>query len=346
MIRDENNVFHEKLIVFKMNENENRDKKHQKYVRKLAKSSIRRTFLGIYPHTLTFQIKEKIAFQENLTSSNVLIGNGAEQVLELIMKTFINKGYHVVSHYPTYIMYDKIAEIYNTKIEYIESVSEKFNINTNEIIKKIHEKSRSLLIICQPNNPTGTVISDKDLINILNNCRDSIVLIDQAYAAYHKSYSLLTKQYENLIVVNSFSKTYGVPGIRLGYLCANKVIVDEVDLNTLPTHVNAISINLAIKLLKNSRNTFKMIERLKKYTKIIMKELSKIPFIKVYPSVTNFFLIKVTTSEIDLETFLILKGILIKKICINNDIYYRVSIVNKKAGYSLLNHISNFEVKS
>ncbi|MGB0487508.1 MAG: aminotransferase class I/II-fold pyridoxal phosphate-dependent enzyme, partial [Flavobacteriaceae bacterium] len=212
---------------------------------------------------------------------------------------------------PTYGMYDVIAKTNN--VENIKvPLKSNFTLNLEELKKSFSEKTK-LLFLCSPNNPTGNSFSRKDLIDLIESF-NGVVVIDEAYINFSSNSSLvsLINKYNNLIVTQTMSKAFGMAGIRLGMGFSNNKIVNYINKIKPPYNINLLTEKRALKELKN-------IDTIKTNIKIILEERNKLIdslnelsfIIKVYPSDSNFILIKVDDADLRYKQ-LIEKGIVLR----------------------------------
>jgi histidinol-phosphate aminotransferase len=247
-----------------------------------------------------------------LSIGQIVLGNGTDEILDLIMRVFCDPGSDkIITIPPTYGMYDVIAKTNN--VENIKvPLKSNFTLNLEELKKSFTEKTK-LLFLCSPNNPTGNSFSRKDLIDLIESF-NGVVVIDEAYINFSSNSSLvsLINKYNNLIVTQTMSKAFGMAGIRLGMGFSNNKIVNYINKIKPPYNINLLTEKRALKELKN-------IDTIKTNIKIILKERNKLIdslnefsfIIKVYPSDSNFILIKVDDADLRYKQ-LIEKGIVLR----------------------------------
>ena len=247
-----------------------------------------------------------------LSYGQIVLGNGTDEILDLIIRVFCDPGCDkIITIPPTYGMYDVIAKTNN--VENIKvPLKSNFTLNLEEL-KKSFSKKTKLLFLCSPNNPTGNSFSRKDLIDLIESFK-GVVVIDEAYIDFSSNSSLvsLINKYNNLIVTHTMSKAFGMAGIRLGMGFSNKKIINYLNKIKPPYNINLLTEKRALKELEN-------IDSIKANIKIILEERDKLTTLlkdlsfvtKIYPSDSNFILIKVDDADLRYKQ-LIDKGIVLR----------------------------------
>lgn len=281
--------------------------------------------LNFYPDNDSYILKQEIKKYLNVNISNIIAGNGSSEMIELVIKTFVDKDEIILSSIPTFSMYSVFSQIYSAEFVGVKS-NEDFGVDIEQLIKKAKETNPKIIFICNPNNPTGCLINKNDIKKLLENT-NGLVVVDEAYMEF--AYGSMVDEilnYENLIVLRTLSKALGLAGIRLGYMIANQKIIDVINKVKSPYNLNSISQYIGVKALENKDKIFEYIEEVKNEREFLYKELNGIK-IKVYKSYANFIFFK---SDIkNLYEKLIECGILIRKFSDELEGYYRVSVGNK-----------------
>lgn len=241
----------------------------------------------------------------------VLVGNGLDDVLDRLVRTFVDKDSGVLVTEPTFFMYTYYTQLcQGKKIEVMLNAD--FSLDTEALIRT--SSDTKLVFICSPNSPTGNQFKKDDIIQIIEKC-NSIVVIDETYVDFAK-YSMLelTNTYDNLIVLRTFSKAYGLAGIRIGYLIGDSGLVDTIKKTVHPFNVGTIAQHLVVEALKNHSYFKKRFKAVIKERNWLIAELKNIDGIIVFPSDTNFILFKITNgqSSSQIQNDLKQKGLLIK----------------------------------
>ena len=288
------------------------ENKKQKLVFLDANESPFQNEINRYPNNKHIDLKQTLLELNQLSNGQIVLGNGTDEILDLIMRVFCDPNSDkIITIPPTYGMYDVIAKTNN--VENIKvPLKSNFTLNLEELKKSFSEKTK-LLFLCSPNNPTGNSFSRKDLIDLIESF-NGVVVIDEAYIDFSSNSSLvsLINKYNNLIVTQTMSKAFGMAGIRLGMGFSNNKIVNYINKIKPPYNINLLTEKRALKELKN-------IDTIKTNIKIILDERNKLIdslnelsfIIKVYPSDSNFILIKVDDADLRYKQ-LIEKGIVLR----------------------------------
>ena len=290
-------------------------------------------YLNLYPDDNYTQLKEAIVNYIGCKIENISVGNGSSELLDLCVKTFVDTNELILSLDPTFSMYSIYAKIVNSR--YIGAgEGNDFTINVDDVIKSIEENDPKLTIICNPNNPTGTIIKRDDVLRIVKST-DNVVIVDEAYMEFsNESVVDEIENYDNLIVVKTMSKAFSMAGIRTGYLIANEELVKTIEKVRPPYNLNSISALLATKALKQKDKMLSYVENLKVEREKIYEKLIDMG-VKAYKSGANFVFF---SSPIDnLAEKLIDNDVLIRKFGGKLDNYYRVTVGSPKENEAFLN---------
>ncbi|MDT0554958.1 histidinol-phosphate transaminase [Patiriisocius hiemis] len=301
------------------------------------------TDINRYPDPQQKQLKIKISAIKNLSIDSILLGNGSDEVLDLLFRAFCepNKD-NVITLPPTYGMYKVLAGI-NTVENREVFLNEDFSLNVHEILKTQDINSK-LLFICSPNNPTGNIFSEENITELLNNF-NGIVVIDEAYIDFARSESWIQRlsEYENLIVTQTFSKAYGMAGIRLGMCFASSKIIEVLNKIKPPYNVNELTQERALNVLNDNNKINNEIYSLKVNKEFLFKELLQVNWVqKIYPSEANFLLVKVDNAT-KRYTQLIESGIVVRNrstqpLCENT---LRITVGTKEETNRLISVLQN-----
>ncbi|MCB0380430.1 MAG: histidinol-phosphate transaminase [Flavobacteriales bacterium] len=263
-----------------------------------------------YPDPYQNDLKSVLAELKGVAAKNMMLGNGSDEVLDLLFRAFCEpKQDNVVITAPSYGMYKVLANLNNVELKEV-LLEEDFSLNADKILEVVDENTK-LILLCSPNNPTGNVIDFEVIERLLNNT-NCLVVVDEAYIDFSTKVSCIEKlsEYNQLVVSQTLSKYYGMAGIRLGMCFASEDIIAILNRIKPPYNVNSLTQNKAIDILKNKNERYKneVIEE----RELLSKSLAKLPFVlKVYPSEANFVLIK-TTDATGIYNQLIKKQIVIR----------------------------------
>ncbi|WP_093455615.1 histidinol-phosphate transaminase [Flavivirga aquatica] len=265
-----------------------------------------------YPDPQQNKVKVLLSKIKSVPTKNILLGNGSDEVLDLIFRAFCepNKD-NVITLPPTYGMYEVLANINAINIIKVE-LSSSFEPQVNKILEAVNSDSK-ILFLCSPNNPSGNSFKVESIETLLNKFK-GLVVIDEAYIDFSNEKSWLERlsEFPNLIVTQTLSKAYGMAGIRLGVCYASEEIISIFNAIKPPYNVNELTQQHAIKRLEKEDEVTNEINKIKVQRKLLISELEKIDFIsKIYPTDANFVLVKVDDANKRYDE-LIQKGIVIR----------------------------------
>ena len=268
--------------------------------------------LNRYPDPQQTDLKTLISKQKNVAANQILLGNGSDEVLDLIFRAFCEPNQDsIVTLPPTYGMYDVLANL--NAVENLQvSLSSDFQLEVDAILATIKAQTK-LLFICSPNNPSGNTV-DRIAIERLLNGFQGLVVIDEAYIDFTEKSSWIQSlnAYPNLIVTQTLSKAYGLAGIRLGICYASEEIIAVLNKIKPPYNINTLTQDAALKALQNKDMVSDQITTVLKERSRLMKAFKTYVFIKkIHPSEANFILIKVDDANKRYDE-LIKKGIVVR----------------------------------
>ena len=265
-----------------------------------------------YPDPQQASVKAVLAKQRNLNVDQVLLGNGSDEVLDLLFRAFCepNKD-NVISLPPTYGMYGVLANINSVENREV-LLSTDFEPQVDAILEAANENTK-ILFLCSPNNPTGNSFSDESVVSLLQNF-NGLVVIDEAYIDFSKKQSWLNEldEYPNLVITQTLSKAYGLAGIRLGICYASPAIISVLNKIKPPYNVNELTQQRALERLADKEKIQLEIDSIIIQREDLLKVLDEVKFVsKTYPTEANFILIKVDDAN-KRYAELIAKGIVIR----------------------------------
>lgn len=257
------------------------------------------TGLNRYPDPHHLELKKQVSAVKNISTDNILLTNGSDEAIDLLYKAFCTPANdNVIINEPTYGMYKVTAQIYDVAVKTI-LLKEDFQPDTEAIFHAI-DKHTKLIFLCSPNNPTGNTLSKLKIDFILKNF-DGIVILDEAYIDFstHKSYLTCLDKYPNLVVLQTFSKAWGLAAIRLGMLAASKDIIKILQNIKPPYNLNQLTQKIAVEAIKNftqKDNWVKAVLAQREVMENILKTYTVVE--KVFPSDANFLLVKFKNADI------------------------------------------------
>lgn len=252
-----------------------------------------------YPNEEYDTLRKQIADNHKLTIENVLIGNGSSEIIEKIFYCFGGtKAKKIVYPEPSFSMYSiyaKAAQAVGIPIP----LEKDYTLDIKKFVHAVNENKASLAVICNPNNPTGTGYSVSDIEYIADNIHaNCALLIDEAYIEFygHTSTGLLLK-HPNLMIARTFSKAYGLAAVRVGYMLAGQYIVSMIGKSYMPYHMNVLSLATADIVYQMRHEYVPRIQMTIAERKRMTMLLDKLPGVTVFPSETNFVLIKYAKAK-------------------------------------------------
>lgn len=251
-----------------------------------------------YPDPYQRSLKSLLAEQKGVSESQILLGNGSDEVLDLIYRAFCEPNQdNIITLPPTYGMYKVLAGINSVENKEVLLTTD-FQPNVNEIIEAVDTNTK-LLFICSPNNPTGNSFKKEGIEKLLE-AFNGLVVIDEAYIDFSKDESWLSqlKTYPNLIVTQTLSKAYGLAGIRLGICYASEEIIGILNKIKPPYNVNQLTQQRALQRVLNQDLVDQEVQQILDERDGLIKALNSMKFVEqLYPSDANFVLAKVDNAD-------------------------------------------------
>lgn len=266
-----------------------------------------------YPDPLQREIKKIIAKQRNISDQQIFLGNGSDEPIDLIIRAFCEPGIdNIVAIEPTYGMYLVSADI--NHVEYNRVLLDKgFKLNSTKVLQACDKKT-NLIFLCSPNNPTGNLL-DPDEVRRLIQSFEGIVVLDEAYIDFSDNQGFLPflNQFPNLVILQTFSKAWGMAAVRLGMAFASPSIIAILNRIKYPYNINQLTQEYVLESLHTIGNMKDQWVKTIKTNKVkLIRQLSEIPLVKeILPSDANFFLIRVNNPN-ELYTFLVQKKVIVR----------------------------------
>ena len=290
--------------VYKLASNENLYGPDPGVLKEICKSL---NDIKYYPDGECRQIRQKISEKYNISIDSVIMGNGTDQIIEMICDSFIEPGENIVTSDPTFLIYEKSTLKCNGTVTKVPL--KEFRQDAERLISSISDKTK-ILFLTNPHNPTGTNITQLEFDYMMGNINGNIMLVvDEAYREYMTDEENVDtvkylSRYNNLIILRTFSKIYGLAGLRIGYGISSSLIISALNKVRLPFNVNAIAQKAAVRALENESYANKIGDRIReeknRYYRVLTE--NKIDFIKSY---ANFILINTgKDSDIIVEELL------------------------------------------
>lgn len=268
--------------------------------------------LNRYPDPNQTEIRLALSKQLKIDFKNLFIGVGSDEVIDLTIRIFCEPALdEVIICEPTYGMYKVACDINNVKSR-IVNLNEKFDVDIQGILNATNERTK-IIFLCSPNNPTGNLLTTKKIIQIAKKF-NGIIVVDQAYIdfAEEKNSILDFLNYKNILLLRTFSKAWGLAGVRCGYAIASEKIINLFFKVKSPYNLNKLTANFVLKALKNVKKKNIFVQKIIQEKKKLIEEMNKIEGIeKIFPSDANFILFKVKNSK-EIYDKLSAKGIIIR----------------------------------
>jgi histidinol-phosphate aminotransferase len=297
-----------------------------------------------YPDPLQTKVKEKISQIKGVPPKNIFLGNGSDEAIDLLFRVFCEPGQdNVIILPPTYGMYEVCAEMNNVKLKKVPLTAD-FQLDLDGIEAAIDEYTK-IIFVCSPNNPTGNSINRNDIEVLLNNF-DGLVVIDEAYINYAKQKSFIAEltEYPNLIIMQTFSKAWGLAGLRLGMAFAGLPIINYLNKVKYPYNINLSTQQLALEALQGISTVNNWVKVTVEQREWLAAKIAALLFTEtVYPSDANFILVKMKGAAA-IYNYLAAKGIIVRdrsKVILCDDCL-RITVGTPEENQQLINELKAY----
>jgi histidinol-phosphate aminotransferase len=252
-----------------------------------------------YPDPYQQKLKELISGIKHIEKEKIFLGNGSDEAIDLLIRAFCEPGKDsIIILPPTYGMYEVSANIHNVGIKRIQ-LNSNFQLDSQRILVEADDKDK-MLFICSPNNPTANLIERKAILDMLRQFK-GIVVVDEAYIDFAPEGSSLIaelKNYPNLVILQTFSKGWGMAGLRLGMAFASAELIRLLNKIKPPYNINLLTQNAAIKALSKPEKLNQWVGILLAERQKLQEALQTLPYVeRVYPSNANFLLVKMAKAR-------------------------------------------------
>lgn len=251
-----------------------------------------------YPDPYQSAVKEKIAKIKNVSPQHVFLGNGSDEAIDLLIRAFCNPGQdNIIILPPTYGMYEVSAEINNVEIKKV-ALSDDFQIRPVQTLQGVDEHTK-IIFICSPNNPSGNQMKKESVLHIIENFK-GIVVVDEAYIDFCEGagYVQFLKKHPNLVIIQTFSKAWGLASLRLGMAFASPEVIGVLNKIKPPYNINGLTQEMALTALNHPDKMQEMVKEILAERKWLKEGLKKINIVQnIYPSDANFLLVKVKRAQ-------------------------------------------------
>ncbi|AET66424.1 histidinol-phosphate aminotransferase [Desulfosporosinus orientis DSM 765] len=249
-----------------------------------------------YPDGTGQELKTHIAKYTATPPESILIGNGSDELIQMLLLTFGGAGKSLLIHPPTFGMYQIYARLTETEVVSVPLLNG-LDLDTEGMLQSAKAPEAQIVIICNPNNPTGSLFPRADILRIVGES-GKIVVVDEAYAEFSGE-SLISEieNYPNLVIMRTFSKAFGMAGLRLGYLVGQLETIDLINRVRPPFNVNSFSQRAGILALRYLPEYQEQIQQIKAETQKLQAALQEVPDLIVYPTKANFILFKPQNAD-------------------------------------------------
>ena len=298
-----------------------------------------------YPDPLQWAVKEKIGQLKGVRKENILLGNGSDEPIDLLIRAFCDPGKDAITSIsPSYGMYEVSAEVNNVEFRKVK-LTPAFELDAEELLRAAGEDSK-LIFLCSPNNPTGNNLSRKEIHKVLANFH-GLVVVDEAYIDFSSAPSYIGElsKYPNLVVLQTFSKAWGAAAIRLGMAFASPEVIGLLNKIKYPYNINQLTQEFALRLLLDENKMKEQLVLLLEGRTLLERRLRELPCVKtIYPSDANFILVRVTDAT-GIYNRLVEKGIIVRNrtnvaLC---EGCLRITVGTKEENNQLLNELEKIQ---
>jgi histidinol-phosphate aminotransferase len=293
------------------------------------------------------KLSEIVSSFWGLSRDNIVIGNGSDELIDYLIKAFSEKGRSIITTAPSFAMYKIYSIVNGSNFVQIPLSQDNFSLNEDKVLEEAKKEDSSIVFIAYPNAPTGNYFAEDKIIKIIEES-GCLVVVDEAYFEFgEKTFVPLISQYDNLVILRTFSKAYSLAGLRVGYLLSNPEIINEVRKVKSPFNVNTFSQLAAQVVFENKEILKESIRKIVEERERLVNRINKFPLFKAHPSRTNFVLAEVGSKEsTDLVYNSLLKqGILVQIVSdplfSTSRYFLRITVGNKEENDILIKGLEN-----
>lgn len=265
-----------------------------------------------YPDPMQWQIKERISSLKGVRKESILLGNGSDEPIDLMIRAFCEPGVdNIVAIDPTYGMYQVSADINNVEYRKVK-LSDDFEMDAEKLLAATDTNTK-LIYLCSPNNPTGNELNRSEIYKVLHRF-EGMVIVDEAYIDFSTEPSLLLDlaTFPNLVILQTFSKAWGSAGIRLGMAFSSPQVISVLNKIKYPYNINKLTQERALQILENSAQVKEWVAVLLRERNRIAEIIKNLPSVKkLYPSDANFLLLRVNDANAAYD-YLVSRGVIVR----------------------------------
>jgi len=306
---------HEVPYKIKLNANENPYGLPEEMIEEILRRAKNLEY-SRYPDANSVKLSGIVSSFWGLNRDNIVIGNGSDELIDYLVKAFSEKGRRIITTAPSFAMYKIYSIINGCNFVQIPLNQSNFSLNEDKVLEEAKKEDSSIVFLAYPNAPTGNYFSEDKIIKIIEES-GCLVVVDEAYYEFgEKTFVPLISQYDNLVILRTFSKAYSLASLRVGYLLSNPEIINEVRKVKSPFNVNTFS-QLAAQLVFENKGILKdYIMKIIEERERLTDGINKLTPFKAHPSKTNFVLVEAGSKEnLDLVyNHLLKQGILVQQV--------------------------------
>ena len=298
-----------------------------------------------YPDPYQKALKTEISKLKNIEANKIFLGNGSDEVIDLLMRIFAEpKKDKILVFNPTYGMYEVSANINDVEVVSYP-LNQDFQIEfSDELVQILKDENLKLVFVCSPNNPSGNLIAKNSVLEILNQF-NGIVVVDEAYEDFSKEQSWISEidNFPQLVVMQTFSKAWGMAGLRVGMAFAQQEILELMNKVKPPYNISILNQKEVYQSLQNQEKFRKNLDDILEQRNFIEKQLQSFSFVKnIYPSDANFLLVEVENAD-QLYNYLVEEKIIIRNRNKVVENCVRITIGNTEENQKLLQSLKNYK---
>jgi histidinol-phosphate aminotransferase len=301
--------------------------------------------LNRYPDPLQLELKKRIEALKGVPAANIFLGNGSDEAIDLLFRAFCQPGIDkVIICPPTYGMYQVSAGINDVEALSVP-LNQDFQLDMPQLLPLLAQPAVKMVFVCSPNNPTGNSIRTSDVI-LLAESFHGLVVVDEAYIDFseQRSFSQEIKHHPNIVVLQTFSKAWGMAGIRLGMAFAHKEVIEVMNRIKPPYNVNVLTQRVALKKLQDTERFKQEVRMVLLERELLRQELSLLPIVThIFPSDANFLLVRFIESRRVYE-HLAAKGVVVRDRASVAEGCLRITIGTRTENRKLLKHLKRLDL--
>ena len=295
----------------KLDQNENPHELPEELKREVVERVLSRSW-GRYPEFIPASITNALSKFTNWPAEGILVGNGSNELIQSTLSVILGPGRTLASPQPTFTLYKLMSAVLQSKMISVPLKAGDFSFDVDAL--RVASREADAVVICSPNNPTGTLLDHKALTQILDEAK-GLVIVDEAYHEFSRQSVVdLLPRYRNLIVLRTLSKAMSLAALRFGYLMAHPEIAREIYKGKLPYNVNVFTLAAAELVIERRRMLDDAIERVIAERERVMTELKKRSKVEAFASTANFILIRTERPAGELFDALFQQGVLIRNV--------------------------------